>query len=46
VFWLTKQDGYATIKRAQDDPQLVKFVQAGDQLGYLWTQGFFEGVDP
>ncbi|MEZ5673516.1 MAG: AAA family ATPase [Thiotrichaceae bacterium] len=30
VFWLTKRNGYTTIKRAQDDPQLVEFMKEGD----------------
>ncbi|MBD3768256.1 MAG: AAA family ATPase [Gammaproteobacteria bacterium] len=46
VYWLVKQDGYTQIKRASDDPQLVAYMQQGDQMGYLWKQGFFEGADP
>ncbi|HLC16508.1 MAG TPA: AAA family ATPase [Thermodesulfovibrionia bacterium] len=46
VFWLVKQDGYVHIKRAKDNEQLAAFVAEGDQMGYLWKQGFFEGVDP
>jgi predicted ATPase len=46
VFWLIKKDGYTQIKRASDYAQLVAFMKAGDQMGYLWKQGFFEGVDP
>lgn len=46
VFWLVKEDGYTKIKRAQDDPQLVAYMREGDQMGYLWKEGFFEGVDP
>jgi hypothetical protein len=34
------------VKRAKDDPQLVAFIREGGQMGYLWKQGFFEGVDP
>jgi predicted ATPase len=26
--------------------QLKAFMEDGDQMGYLWKQGFFEGVDP
>lgn len=46
VFWLVKQDGYTKVKRAQDDDQIVAYMNAGDQMGYLWKQGFFEGADP
>ncbi|NOT11402.1 MAG: AAA family ATPase [Methylococcaceae bacterium] len=46
VFWLVKEKGYTIIKRAQDDAQLKAFMDEGDQMGYLWKQGFFDGVDP
>jgi predicted ATPase len=46
VFWLVKDQGYSRVKRAKDDPQLVAFIREGGQMGYLWKQGFFEGVDP
>jgi len=46
VYWLVKENGYTVIKRAKDDPQLVAFMDEGDQMGYLWKQGFFEGIDP
>ncbi|MBF0179064.1 MAG: AAA family ATPase [Magnetococcales bacterium] len=46
VFWLTKQNGYTKIHRAQDDPQLQAYMADGDKMGYLWKQGFFGGVGP
>lgn len=46
VFWLVKQDGYTHIRRASDDPQITAYMHAGDQMGYLWKQGLFEGVNP
>lgn len=46
VFWLVKEKGYTKIKRARDDAQIAAFMAEGDQMGYLWKQGFFEGVDP
>jgi len=46
VFWLIKNDGYTTIKRARDDEQVAAFMAEGDQMGYLWKQGFFNGADP
>lgn len=46
VFWLVKQGGYTKVKRARDDEQIVAYMNDGDQMGYLWKQGFFEGADP
>ena len=46
VFWLEKIDGYTQIKRARDDAQVAAYMRDGDQMGYLWKQGFFGGVDP
>ncbi len=46
VIWLSKQGGYTQIQRAKDDDQLRAFMAAGDQMGYLWKEGFFEGADP
>jgi len=45
VFWLVKNNGYTSIQRAKNDGQLSAFMENGDQMGYLWEQGFFEGVD-
>lgn len=46
VFWLVKENGYTEIKRASQDAQIAAYMQEGDQMGYLWKQGFFGGVDP
>jgi predicted ATPase len=46
AFWLVKRKGYAEIKRAKDDPQIATYIAEGDQLGYLWKQGLFDGADP
>ena len=46
VFWLVKKDGYTQIKRAKDNKQLQAFMQEGDQMGYLWKEGFFTGASP
>ncbi|GAA4805664.1 AAA family ATPase [Lysobacter hankyongensis] len=46
VCWLVKQNGYSDIHRAKDNEQIAAYMADGDQLGYLWKQGFFEGVDP
>lgn len=44
--WLVKHQGCTEIRRAIDNQQIAAYVAEGDQLGYLWKQGFFEGVDP
>ena len=46
VFWLVKDQGYTVVKRASDDAQIIKYMENGDKLGYLWKQGFFEGAAP
>ena len=46
VLWLVKKDGLSEIRRAQDDPQVTRYMGQGDKMGYLWKQGFFTGVDP
>lgn len=46
VFWLQKERGYTVVKRASDDEQITTYMNEGDQLGYLWRQGFFDGADP
>lgn len=46
VFWLVKEKGYTTVHRASDNDQIRAYKLEGDQLGYLWKQGFFSGADP
>jgi predicted ATPase len=46
VIWLVKKEGYTTIQKTADDEQLRIYMAEGDQMGYLWEQGFFHGVDP
>ncbi|MBN1997156.1 AAA family ATPase [candidate division KSB1 bacterium] len=46
VFWLEKENGYTQIKRASDDPQIMIYMNHGDQMGYLWKQGFLGRIDP
>ena len=46
VFWLVKINGYTVIKRASEDTQIAAYMHEGDQMGYLWKQGFFDGADP
>ncbi len=46
VFWLVKDGGATAIRRAADDQQIATYMRNGDQMGYLWKQGLFSGVDP
>ncbi len=46
VYWLVKEQGRTTIRHAKDDEQLQAFMAEGDQMGYLWKEGFFQGADP
>jgi predicted ATPase len=46
VCWLVKRQGRTELRRVKDDAQLVALVAEGDQLGYLWKRGLFDGVDP
>jgi predicted ATPase len=46
VYWLVKEEGYTQIRRASDDPQILAYMEDGDQMGYLWKEGFFQGADP
>lgn len=46
VYWLVKEKGFTTVRRARDDAQLRRYVEDGDQLGYLWKEGLFAGVEP
>ena len=46
VIWLVKNNGYTEVRRAKDDAQIAAYMGQGDQMGYLWKQGFFDGADP
>lgn len=46
VFCLIKEKGFTQVLRAKDDPQLVEYMSQGDQMGYLWKEGLFRGVNP
>jgi predicted ATPase len=46
VCWLVKENGSTQIRRAEDDAQITNYMSQGDQMGYLWKQGFFSGADP
>lgn len=47
LFWLEKgTNGFTQIYRAGDDQVVKRLVEEGDQLGYLWKQGFLKGSGP
>lgn len=46
IFWLIKDQGITKIQKASDNETLNNLVAAGDLPGYLWNQGWFEGVAP
>lgn len=46
LFWLTKEKGYTTIKRANTYKLIQDLYKQGDKLGLLWKQGFFSGSGP
>ncbi|GCA94796.1 AAA family ATPase [Microcystis aeruginosa] len=46
IFWLIKCQGITQIHRAADSKILKNLVAEGDLPGYLWNQGWFEGVAP
>ncbi|MBF0319275.1 MAG: AAA family ATPase [Nitrospirae bacterium] len=46
LFWLIKENGFTTIKRAKEDPLIKKLCEAGDKLGSLWTQNYLSGSGP
>jgi len=46
LFWLNKDRGFTSIKRASDDEAISNLFKDGDKLGYLWKQGYFIGSGP
>ena len=46
VYYLVKQGGYSTVRRAHESKLLRNLVEEGDLPGSLWQQGFFEGARP
>ena len=46
IYWLVKEDGFATVRRASESKLLRDLYAEGDLPGALWKQRFFEGVDP
>lgn len=44
IYWLVKQDGFTSARRASDSELLRNLVAEGDLPGALWKQGLFEGA--
>ncbi len=46
IFWLVKEDGFTSVRRASDSDLLTSLVREGDLPGELWRQGMFDGDLP
>lgn len=46
IYWLVKQRGFSTVRRASDNDLLRRLSAEGDLPGALWRQGLFEGAGP
>jgi len=46
IYWLVKQDGFTTVRRASESELLRDLLDQGDLPGTLWKQGLFEGAGP
>ena len=46
IYWLVKEGGFATARRASESATLRNLVEEGDLPGALWKQSLFEGVGP
>ncbi len=44
IYWLAKEKGFTTVRRASDSELLRNLVAEGDLPGALWRQGLFEGA--
>lgn len=46
IYWLVKDHGFTTVRRASESELLRNLVAEGDLPGALWKQGLFEGAGP
>ena len=46
VYWLVKEQGFSTVRRASEDPNMKRLYAKGEKLGALWRRGLFEGAHP
>ena len=44
IYWLVKESGFSTVRRASESELLRNLCAEGDLPGALWKQGLFEGV--
>lgn len=44
IFYLVKERGFTSVRRASDNALLKALIDEGDLPGALWRQGFFEGA--
>jgi predicted ATPase len=44
IYWLVKQDGFTSVRRASNSELLRNLIAEGDLPGTLWKQGLFEGA--
>ena len=44
IFYLVKERGFTSVRRASDNALLKALTDEGDLPGALWRQGFFEGA--
>ena len=44
IYWLVKQEGFTSVRRASDSELLGNLCAEGDLPGALWKQGLFEGA--
>jgi len=44
IFWLVKQNGFTSVRRAAESELLRNLIDEGDLPGALWRQGLFEGA--
>jgi len=44
VYWLVKEQGFSTVRRVSEDPNLTGLYEEGDKLGALWRRGLFAGA--
>ncbi len=44
IYWLVKEQGFTTVRRAAESQLLHDLVAEGDLPGALWKQGLFEGA--
>ena len=44
IYWLVKENGFTSVRRAADSTLLQRLVQEGDLPGTMWKQGLFEGA--